>query len=184
MVAVSTHCFVKVCSSDNHLLVLMSVAVCKNAQCPIRTTATQSSEFFDFVSKWNTLQNLSKRSAFGITIQSNQKKMNPQLVDNILNKGNQSCKELCLLHDDDTKLLEKCRVNVAELIGSDTGSTSSIVCCHFIRCVSDVCGVFDNKNGNAQCRIPRYDTQNTTRLAREHRTNKDFQRHVCIGLTV
>jgi hypothetical protein len=34
------------------------------------------------------------------------------------------------------------------------------VCCHFIRCVSDVCGVFDDKNRNAQCRIPRYYTQN------------------------
>ena len=167
-IATPTKCFVNIGSSHDHLLVLgPTTTVGKETWCPIGTVSTKGCDAFHSVGQRNTLQQLSKRTTVGVTIQTYQEQTASILIHYSFRKVHQPREEVGFVHNDDPIVIQP---HLIQTLDTNTGYSSLVVRNHIVFVsVSDVTRMFYNQHAHSQTSISRNNTQNAGGFSRKHR---------------
>jgi hypothetical protein len=154
-------------------------AVGKEARSPICTAMAKGRDAFNPVGKRNTVQELAKRTAIRVPVESYEKQGLPMVLHDSLDKRNKSGEEMGFVHDN---CVESHKRLILELIqGLDTAAwnPTAVMRNHVILlAVASVAPVLENEDASSDGLVARDDAQDARGLPRKHGTKNNVKRHL------
>jgi hypothetical protein len=178
-IATTTQWFIAICSSDEDLLIMRSlVPEGKEAGRSIGAPTTEGRQSLDDISHRNAVQQLSKRLASRVSIESSQHQSLSVVFNNAMRKGNKSREKVSFVHEDNVKLPEDVVVNVIEALDPTAGNPPLVMGDHIVLlAIPSVMRMLENENAHPNARVPCREGQQTGRFARKHRPQDQCEGH-------
>lgn len=121
----------------------------------IGAPTTEGRQSLDDIGHRNAVQQLSKRLASGVSIESSQHQSLSVVFDNAMRKGDKSREKMGFVHEDNVKLPQEVVVNVIEALDPTAGNPSLVMGDHIVLLsIPSVVGMLDNENAHPNARVP------------------------------